>query len=75
LAMAYQQHLQFGPHAIFTYGPLGFLEFPQLYFSSTFLLAVLYVTAIHLLFFAAVYWSLSRTFSWGWAVALAVLGT
>ncbi len=75
LAMGFHQNLQFGPRAIFTYGPLGFLEFPQLYFTSTFLLAELYVTTIHLLFFAALYWSLSRTFGRGWAVALAVVGT
>ncbi len=75
LAMGFQQDLQFGPQAIFTYGPLGFLEFPQLYFTATFLLAELYVTALHLLFFSALYWSLSRTFRWGWAVVLAVAGT
>ena len=60
---------------IFTYGPLGFLEFPQLYFTSTFVFAELYVIAIHLLFFAALYWSLSRSFGKGWAVVLAVAGT
>jgi hypothetical protein len=75
LAMAFKQGLQFGPEAVFTYGPLGFLEFPQLYFTSTFILAELYVTAIHLLFFAAIYWSLSRTFGRGWALVLAVAGT
>lgn len=75
LAMAFRQNVQFGPDAIFTYGPLGFLEFPQLYFTSTFFLAELYVVAIHLLFFAALYWSLSRSFGKGWAVVLAVAGT
>jgi hypothetical protein len=75
LAMAFNQNVQFGPHAIFTYGPLGFLEFPQLYFTSTFIFAILYVTAIHLLLFAALYWSLSRSLAKGWAVVLAVAGT
>ena len=75
LAMAFNQNVQFGPDAIFTYGPLGFLEFPQLYFTSTFIFAELYVIAIHLLFFAALYWSLSRSFGKGWAVVLAVAGT
>jgi hypothetical protein len=75
LAMAFNQNVQFGPDAIFTYGPLGFLEFPQLYFTSTFVLSELYVVGIHLLFFAALYWSLSRSFGKGWAVVLGVVGT
>ena len=73
--MAFNQNVQFGPDAIFTYGPLGFLEFPQLYFTSTFIFAELYVIAIHLLFFATLYWSLSRSLGKGWAVVLAVAGT
>ena len=75
LAMAFNQNIQFGPDAIFPYGPYGFLEFAQLYFTSTFLLAELYVTAIHLFFFAALYWSLSRSLGKGWGVVLAVAGT
>jgi len=75
LAMAFNQNVQFGPDAIFTYGPLGFLEFPQLYFTSTFIFAELYVIAIHILFFAALYWSLSRSFGKGWAIVLATAGT
>ena len=74
-AMAFTHDIQYGPNAIFTYGPLGFLEFPQLYFTSTFILAELYVIAIHLVFFAVVYWSLSRSLGRGWGIVLAVVGT
>ena len=75
LAMAFHQNIQFGPDAIYNYGPFGFLEFPQLYFTSTFILAELYVTALHLFFFAAVCWSLSRSLGRGRALVLAVAGT
>ncbi len=73
--MAFVHNVQFGPNAIFNYGPLGFLEFPQLYFTSTFIFAELYVIAIHLLLFAGFYWSLSRSFGKRWGVVLAVVGT
>jgi hypothetical protein len=75
LAMAFNQGIQFGPSAIFSYGPLGFLEFPQLYYTTTFDLAVLYVTATHLIFCAALYWTLSRTFGKAWGLVAAVIGT
>ena len=86
LAMAFHQNIQFGPAAIFTYGPLGFLEFPQLYFTSTFILAELYVVASpSSSFLLRSYWSPVSLFRQGmgrrsggiagtWGVAAALFG-
>jgi hypothetical protein len=42
LQMALQRHVSFGSELIFTYGPLGFLSVPTLWYSSTGALAFLY---------------------------------
>ena len=48
LHLAAYDHLRFGPDLVFTYGPLGFLTLPQLYFTPTAMLAFAYVALAHL---------------------------
>ena len=40
--MAHHFGITFGNHLIFTYGPLGFLSVPTLWYSDTGTIAVLY---------------------------------
>jgi hypothetical protein len=52
LAMAFLQRLHWGPSVDFTYGPLGFLTVPTLYFQSTAALSVTFLLASRALLFA-----------------------
>ena len=52
LAMAFSNHLEWGSHINFTYGPLGFLTVPTLYYASTALLSLAYLLLSHLVLFA-----------------------
>ncbi len=52
LAMALKQHLAWGPKIDFTYGPLGFLVVPTLYYGATSLLSICYLLLTRCLFFA-----------------------
>lgn len=53
LAMAFVHHIEWGPNMAFTYGPLGFLSQPTLFFGSTAALAGLFLLVIDVAMFSA----------------------
>ena len=55
--------LHFGTDLVVTYGPLGFLRWPALYYPGLARLSVSYVVIQQLLLCATLMWSLRRTFS------------
>jgi len=55
LAFAAVHHTAWGPHLDFTFGPLGFLDFPTLYFASTATLAFLYGIVVRITLFALLF--------------------
>lgn len=61
LYMAVHDGKHFGTEVVFTYGPLGFLAWPQLWFSWLAVLAYLYFSVIYVAFTAILTWSLNRT--------------
>jgi dolichol-phosphate mannosyltransferase len=67
--LANQNDLDFGKDVIFTYGPLGFLAVPQLYYPSLAVLAAAYVAITHAAVCVLLVWAARRTFG----VVLAVL--
>jgi hypothetical protein len=60
LAMALHGGLQFGRQAIFSYGPLGFLQSPFVWYSDLALVAFLYSAALYVAFCTALAWGLRR---------------
>ena len=52
LAMAFHQGLQWGPRMDFTYGPVGFLTVPSVYYGTTALLSLAFLLVSRLLVFA-----------------------
>ena len=60
LHMATHEHLHFGTQIVATYGPLGFLRYPFLYYTWTAGLALLYTGGIHLLLCLTLVWALRR---------------
>jgi hypothetical protein len=75
LHMAAHEHLRFGTQVVGTYGPLGFLRYPFLYYSWTAALALLYTGGVHLLLCVTLVWALRRmlpaviAFPIAWVVA------
>ena len=61
LYMAVHDGKQFGSEIVFTYGPLGFLAWPEYWFSWLSVLAFVYVSAIYLAFTITLTWTLRRT--------------
>jgi hypothetical protein len=61
LFMAAHAGKHFGSEVVFTYGPLGFLAWPALWFSWLAVLAYVYSTAIYLAFAATLTWMLDRS--------------
>jgi hypothetical protein len=61
LYMAVDEGKRFGTEVVFTYGPLGFLAWPQLWFSWLAALAYLYFGVLYVAFAAMLTWSLNRT--------------
>lgn len=61
LYMAAHDQLQFGREIVFTYGPLGFMKIPWLYYSDLAVISFLYCTVIYLLFSVGLAWSIRRT--------------
>jgi hypothetical protein len=57
LYMATDQGMQFGTQVVFTYGPLGFLGLPWLWFSGLASIAFIYSAAIYLAFSCALVWT------------------
>ena len=61
LAMAVKDGLHFGTQVVFTYGPLGFLDSPFIWFSDLAILAFLYSAALYVGFCVALVWALRRS--------------
>jgi hypothetical protein len=61
LYMAIHQGKHFGSEVVFTYGPAGFLAWPQLWFSWLAVLAWIYSGLIYVAFAMTLTWMLSRT--------------
>jgi hypothetical protein len=59
--MATHEGKHFGTEVVFTYGPLGFLAWPGLWFSWLAVLAYVHFCVIYLAFTAILTWSLNRT--------------
>jgi hypothetical protein len=75
LHLAAHERLQFGPDIVFTYGPLGFLSVPILYFTSTAALALSFAFLSQLALTASLLYGVRRTFSWPLAVGLVYVVT
>ena len=73
LTMASHRHMEFGSHAIFTYGPLGFLVSPEFYFEWTAVLSFIFTLVFMAVLLGALVWSLRRTISLPLAVVVAYL--
>jgi hypothetical protein len=74
--MALHYDIAFGTHLVFTYGPLGFLSVPTLWYSSTGVIAVLYTVLLRFALALALF--VGARSSWGTVagaiVALLVAG-
>jgi hypothetical protein len=60
--MALHEGITFGDHLIFTYGPLGFLTAPTLWYSDTGTIAVLYTLLLRFLLALALFAGARRTY-------------
>lgn len=76
LHMALHDGITFGNHLIFTYGPLGFLSVPTLWYSDTGIIAVLYTVLLCFGLALALFAGARRTYGTlgGAIVALVVMG-
>jgi len=70
LYMAAHRGMHFGSHLVFTYGPLGFLSNPQLFYRSLTGLAVLYAALIHVALCVSLLYVARRSFTLWFAVPL-----
>ena len=61
LAMAIKEGLHFGNQVVFTYGPLGFLAGPFIWYGDLAVLALLYSAALYVAFSVALVWALRRS--------------
>jgi len=61
ITMAAHDHLAFGSRVVFTFGPLGFLVSPQLFFISNTVLAFLFALAFLTTIFGTLTWVLRHT--------------
>lgn len=71
LHLAARDHLPFGTGVVFTYGPLGFLGFPQPYFGATSAIAGVVLAAIIVLTLAMMFANLRPAFG-PWLAAVLV---
>ncbi len=71
--MAARNHLAYGSRVVFTYGPLGFLTSPNLFFASTSVLAFIFELAFLTTLFGTLVWALRRAIPWPLAAAVAYL--
>lgn len=76
LHMALHYGITFGNHLIFTYGPLGFLSVPTLWYSTTGTIAVLYAVLMRFALALALFLGARRTYGIvvGGVIALLVAG-
>ena len=61
LAIAIKDGLHFGDEVIFTYGPLGFLQGPFIWYADLAVLSFLYLAALYVGFCIALIWALRRS--------------
>lgn len=73
LTMAVEQGLEFGREIVFSYGPLGFLQSPFVYYGDLGVLALLFTAAVHLGFCIALVRALARVLPLLVCVAIAFL--
>ncbi len=73
LAMALEKHIQWGPRIDFTYGPLGFLVVPMLYYHLTAALSLTYLAASRWLLYLLLLRECLRKLPWPTALALSFL--
>lgn len=73
LAMAFYHQLPWGSHIDFTYGPLGFLTVPTLYYTSTALLSLTYLLLSRWALFALLLRSVRPKFPGYWSVLAAYI--
>jgi hypothetical protein len=73
LTMAVEQGLQFGRDVVFSYGPLGFLQSPFVYYGHLGVLALLFTAAVHVCFCIALVRALARVLPLLLCVAIAFL--
>jgi len=73
LHMALHDGVTFGNHLIFTYGPLGFLSVPTLWYGDTGVIAVLYTLLLRIALAAAVFAGARRSYGTVVGAILALL--
>ena len=54
MQMAAHQHMQWGPQVIWTYGPLGYLQYPMLVYSSEWRITVVVLALVSLVFVGSI---------------------
>ncbi|HMT05372.1 MAG: hypothetical protein KDB48_02065 [Solirubrobacterales bacterium] len=64
LYMAARDQLQFGQEIVFTYGPLGFMKLPWLFYPGLSLISYLYVSLLFIAYCVSLVWILRRSLSW-----------
>jgi hypothetical protein len=74
LHMAAHQRIGFGDDLIFSYGPLGFLNFPLLYYPATAALAGLYVATVQLGVSVSLVWAARQMMPTSLAFGFALFG-
>ena len=67
MQIAVTEHMQWGKDIVWTYGPLGYLDFPVIAVGARWAESALVIGAFHLLFICVVAWLLVRTRAkWPW---------
>ena len=72
LSMASHQSLTFGRDVVFSYGPLGFLAYPYLYYPLTAAIAGLYVGALQVATAGSILWAARASFGFFGAALIAL---
>jgi hypothetical protein len=70
--MASRQSLDFGEELVFSYGPLGFLAYPYLYYPLSAALAGLYVGALQVATAGSLFWAARTSFGFFGAAVIAL---
>jgi hypothetical protein len=73
LQMAHHYHVAFGSHLVFTYGPLGFLSVPTLWYGQLGALAVFYAVVVRIALAAALFTGARRSYGTAPALLVALL--
>lgn len=73
LSMAIKQGLDFGSDVVFTYGPLGFLHAPDVWFGDLAVLAFLYGAGLYVAICTSLVWALRRSLGWVAAALVSLL--